>query len=94
MDKTKTIIEKLKKISQIKKEKSLVFFNHLKIAKLTIIFFAGIFLIVNIFASQNIPSIFEKIINFDKNSTITFLQKIKKASFFTQQLKYFEEVYQ
>ncbi len=94
MDKTKTIIEKLKKISHIKRQNTKVFLNKVGIIKFIAVFFAGIFLTSNIFASQSLPFIFEKIINFDKNSTIIFLKKIKDTQFFTQQLQYFEEVYQ
>lgn len=93
MDKTKAIIEKLKKISHLKKNKNNNFFLIFTI-KIILIFFCLLFLSINIVFSQNISSLFLGVINFDKNSVVFYLQKIKNTPIFKDQLKYFENFYQ
>ncbi|GAB4218615.1 MAG: hypothetical protein Fur009_0150 [Candidatus Microgenomates bacterium] len=84
MDKTKEIIEKLKKITGKKPSQKFTF---------PILILMTFFLLLNIYFSQNISSVFLGVINGNKNQITTFLQKINKKDFFNQQLNYFENIF-
>lgn len=55
--------------------------------------FIFLFLSINIFFSQNISPIFFGLVNNDKKSAVTFLQKIINHNNFENQLKYFEKIF-
>jgi len=89
MDKTKEILEKLKKFNkEFSKSKKNNFF-----ISSFFIFFLFLFLITNIYFSQNLSPIFLGLINNDKKSTVEFLKKIKNLNVFDQQLKYYQNFY-
>lgn len=52
-----------------------------------------VFLAINIFFSQNISPLFLKVINFDYQSTVIFLKKIKKTPYFSKELTKFKKIY-
>ncbi|GIW64458.1 MAG: hypothetical protein KatS3mg092_0391 [Patescibacteria group bacterium] len=85
MNKTKEIIEKLKKISGKK--------NHQHIYQYLILILLSFFLFLNIVFSQDISPLFLGVVNLNKKDVVIFLEKIKPNNFFTDQLKYFENFY-
>lgn len=63
--------------------------------RLTFIMFAIliVFLSLNLYFSQKISPIFFRMANNDKKAAVEFLQKIRQATDFPQQLKYYENIY-
>ncbi|MCX7955498.1 MAG: hypothetical protein N2593_00070 [Patescibacteria group bacterium] len=91
MTKLKHILEKLeilKNNKNTKKNYKKIFLNYF------FYFFLILFLISNMFFSQNINSLFIKIVNFEKKPTIEFLKKIAEKPYFEKQLLYFENIFQ
>lgn len=57
------------------------------------VIFLGIFLVLNIYFSQNLSPIFFNLVNNDKKSVIDFLKNIRVSPEFEKQIKYFENIY-
>ena len=57
------------------------------------LFILFVLLIINFLSSQKISPIFFGLTNNDKKSAVEFLQKIRRSPGFTQQLKYYENLY-
>ena len=55
--------------------------------------FAFIFLITNIYASQNISPLYKGLINNEKEAVINYLKKIKNQFFFENELKNFTQIF-
>jgi tetratricopeptide (TPR) repeat protein len=55
--------------------------------------FVFIFLIINIYFSQNISPLYQEIINNEKEAVISYLKKIKKQPFFKSELKKFTQIF-
>ena len=72
------------------KDKKNNFDSFLKIFTFSFIF---IFLIINIYFSQNISSLYQEIINNEKEAVISYLKKIKKQPFFKSELKKFTQIF-
>ena len=80
----KEILDKLRKLSGKTKSKRMVMF-------LTVLL--SVFLIFQIFFSQNLSPLFFGLTNNNKESIVSFMQKIRLTSDFPQQLNYFENIY-
>ena len=72
------------------KDKKNNFDSFLKIFTFSFVF---IFLIINIYFSQNISSLYQEIINNEKEAVISYLKKIKKQPFFKSELKKFTQIF-
>ena len=72
------------------KNKKNNFDSFLKIFTFSFVF---IFLIINIYFSQNISSLYQEIINNEKEAVISYLKKIKKQPFFKSELKKFTQIF-
>jgi len=72
------------------KDKKNNFDSFLKIFPFSFVF---IFLIINIYFSQNISSLYQEIINNEKEAVISYLKKIKKQPFFKSELKKFTQIF-
>jgi len=72
------------------KDKKNNFDSFLKIFPFSFVF---IFLIINIYLSQNISPLYQEIINNEKEAVISYLKKIKKQSFFKSELKKFTQIF-
>ena len=72
------------------KNKKNNFDSFLKIFTFSFVF---IFLIINIYFSQNISSLYQEIINNEKEAVISYLKKIKKQPFFKSELKKFNQIF-
>ena len=79
---------------KVKIEKKPFFLNFLNQLIFVFLFiFMVAFLGINIFFSQNIHPLFLKVINFDYQAAVTFLKKIKKTPYFSQELSKFKKIY-
>jgi len=56
-------------------------------------FLTFIFLIINIYFSQNISLLYQGIINYEKEAIIDYLKKIKNQPFFENELKKFTKIF-
>ena len=72
------------------KDKKNNFDSFLKIFPFSFVF---IFLIINIYFSQNISLLYQKILNNEKEAVISYLKKIKKQPFFKSELKKFTQIF-
>jgi tetratricopeptide (TPR) repeat protein len=72
------------------KDKKNNFDSFLKIFPFSFVF---IFLIINIYFSQNISPLYQKILNNEKEAVISYLKKIKKQPFFKSELKKFTQIF-
>lgn len=72
------------------KDKKNNFDSFLKIFPFSFVF---IFLIINIYFSQNISPLYQEIINNEKEAVISYLKKIKKQPFFKSELKKFTQIF-
>ena len=72
------------------KDKKNNFDSFLKIFPFSFVF---IFLIINIYFSQNISPLYQKILNNEKEAVISYLKKIKKQPFFKSELKKFTYIF-
>jgi len=72
------------------KNKKNNFDSFLKIFTFSFVF---IFLIINIYFSQNISPLYQAIINNEKEAVISYLKKIKKQPFFKSELKKFTQIF-
>lgn len=72
------------------KNKKNNFDSFLKIFTFSFVF---IFLIINIYFSQNISPLYQKILNNEKEAVISYLKKIKKQPFFKSELKKFTQIF-
>ena len=72
------------------KNKKNNFDSFLKIFPFSFVF---IFLIINIYFSQNISLLYQKILNNEKEAVISYLKKIKKQPFFKSELKKFTQIF-
>ena len=64
-----------------------------KILLFSVICFGLVFLLVNIFLSQLIPTLYFHLIKNDKEAIVTFLTKIKKTSDFTSYMNINTQIY-
>lgn len=93
MKQLKKILIKLNKLKKSpKKNQEKKFFNFYFL-KYFIFLISALFLIINIYYSQNLSKIFFSLVNFDKKATVEFLEKIRNEKNFYQQLKYYENIY-
>jgi len=72
------------------KDKKNNFDSFLKIFPFSFVF---IFLIINIYFSQNISPLYQEIVNNEKEAVISYLKKIKKQPFFKSELKKFTQIF-
>jgi tetratricopeptide (TPR) repeat protein len=72
------------------KDKKNNFDSFLKIFPFSFVF---IFLIINIYFSQNISPLYQEIVNNEKDAVISYLKKIKKQPFFKSELKKFTQIF-
>jgi len=56
-------------------------------------FLSVLFLIINIYFSQSIPSLYQEVVDNKKEAVISYLKKIKKQPFFRSELKKFSQVF-
>jgi len=76
-------------------KKSHWFFNRWqkKIFCLCLFFLLAVFLLLNIFYSQNVSSFYLGLINQDKNTAVAYLKKIKLLPFFKDELKKLTKIF-
>jgi tetratricopeptide (TPR) repeat protein len=72
------------------KDKKNNFDSFLKIFLFSFVF---IFLLINIYFSQNISPLYQEIVNNEKEAVISYLKKIKKQPFFKSELKKFTQIF-
>jgi tetratricopeptide (TPR) repeat protein len=61
--------------------------------KISLSFVATFFLIFNLYFSQKVSPLYEKLINNEKQAVISYLKKIKKQPFFKSELKKFTQIF-
>ncbi|MCS6956590.1 MAG: hypothetical protein NZM02_01960 [Patescibacteria group bacterium] len=91
MTKLKQILKKLNTLKNYKDFKKITKKNFLSYF---FYFLLGLFLIFNVFFSQNTNSLFVNVVSFEKKSIVEFLKKIKNEKYFEKQLLYFENIFQ
>jgi len=77
------------KMMKIKNKKNNLYFW----LKIFLSLFAFIFLIGNVYFSQKISPLYEKVINNEKEAVINYLKKIKNQPFFENELEKFNQIF-
>jgi len=85
--------KKNKKIKKIALKKNRLDFKNLSLTKVLLSFLLLFFLSLNIFFSQNIHPLYQKLVNEEKKAVIEYLKKIKSLSVFKAELKKFTAIF-
>jgi len=85
--------KKNKKIKKIALKKNRLDFKKLSLTKVLFFFLLLFFLSLNIFFSQNISPLYQKLVNEEKKAVIEYLKNIKSLPVFKTELKKFTAIF-